>query len=73
MLPQRYRITGPTLAMFRDNEHNVVCTVLKGTLITVVDPKPFNGERLMEVEWDGRVVMMFTHDLRARSEKWSGD
>ena len=72
MLPQKYRITGPTLAMFREDGHHVACTVPEDAMITLVDGKPFNGERLMEVVWEGRVVMMFTNDLRARSEKWSG-
>ena len=73
MLPQKYRLTGPTLAIYREDGHHVSVTVPKDATITIVDGKPFDGERLMDVEWEGRIVMMFTHDLRERTERWSGD
>ena len=73
MLPQKYRITDPILAMFREDGYHVARTAPKDAIIAMVDGKPFDGERLMEVEWDGRVVMMFTHDLRARTEPLRGD
>ena len=73
MLPPKYRITTPILAMFRENGHHVARTVPEGAMVMVVDGKPFDGERLMDVEWDGRIVMMFTRDLRESTEKWSGD
>ena len=72
MLPQQYRITDPTLAMFREDGHHVARTVPVGALITVTDGKPFDGERLTEVEWNGRIVMMFTHDLRESTAKLNG-
>ena len=71
MLPQKYRLTTPMLAMFRDNGQHVARMAPEGAVINIVDGKPFDGERLMEVEWDGRIVMMFTRDLRESAEKWS--
>jgi hypothetical protein len=42
--------------------------ISKGELITI-NSETFDGNKLVEVLWEGRVVMMFTQDLRARSEK----
>lgn len=72
MPPQEYQITAPTLAMFREDGHHVARTVPVGAIVTVTDGKPFDGERLTEVEWNGRIVMMFTHDLRQSTAKWNG-
>ena len=71
MPPKKYRITSPTIAMFREDGHHVAHMVPTGAIVTVVDSKPFDGERLMDVKWDDRVVMMFTADLRARTEEWN--
>jgi len=35
----------------------------KDEMITVVDG-PFNGARLVDIEWDGKPYMMFTEHLR---------
>jgi hypothetical protein len=29
----------------------------------------FNGNKLIEVVWEGKVVMMFTQDVRLRAER----
>ena len=68
-MPQQVRITSPTIALFRVNGHHQAQTVPVGTVIRIVDGKPFDGERLMDVEWDGKIVMMFTQDLRLRTEE----
>ena len=64
----RYRITNPTIALFHENGRYVAHTVPTGALITIKDNAAFDGEKLMTVVWDKREVMMFTQDLRARTE-----
>ena len=63
----RYRITNPTLALFEEGGRHVAHTVPTGTVLTV-DNQAFNGEKLVNVTWDGKTVMMFAEDLRLRSE-----
>jgi len=62
-----YRIKDPTIAMFQEDGVYVARTVASGTVIEVCSG-PLNGDRLLEVVWDGRKVMMFTQDLRSRAE-----
>jgi len=42
--------------------------VPKGSMITI-DGKTFNGDKLVEVTWAEKVVMMFTQDIRSRGKK----
>lgn len=58
-----YRIIKPILGMFSVNGHHEAITVPEGTIVDL-NGKKFNGDRLMEVEFDGRKVLMFTEDLR---------
>ena len=64
----RYRITNPTLALFREDGRYVAHTVPTGAFIKIKDNATFDGEKLMAVMWDQREVMMFTQDLRERTE-----
>jgi hypothetical protein len=59
----RVRITNPTLAIVSaDGRHDAI-TIPSGAIVDL-DGKTFNGERLMEVLWDDRMVLMFTEDLK---------
>lgn len=58
-----YRITEPILAMFAIDGHHQATTIPANTVI-YLNGKKFNGERLMEVSWDGKLVLMFTEDLK---------
>lgn len=62
----RYRILSPTIAVFRDQGRHVAGTVPAGAVI-VIASEAFDGDRLVDVIWDGKSVMMFTQDLRARA------
>ena len=64
----RFRLTNPTLALVHENGHHVAHTVPTGTII-VVEGDAFDGEKLVNVTWDGKTVMMFAQDLRARAER----
>lgn len=63
----RFRITHPTIALFHEDGRHVAHTVPEGAVIRV-DSAAFDGDRLVDVTWDGKKVMMFTQDLRSRAE-----
>jgi hypothetical protein len=63
-----YRISEPTIAMFQEDGVYVARTVASGTLVEVCNG-PIDGDRLLDVIWCGRNVMMFTQDLRSRAER----
>jgi hypothetical protein len=66
MKGERYRVDTPTLAILSlPNGKRIAQTVPKGAVVTVVNG-PLDGTRLVDVEWDGKTVMMFTIDLRER-------
>jgi len=64
----RFRLTNPTLALIHEYGRHVAHTVPTGTII-VVDSDAFDGEKLVNVTWDTRTVMMFAQDLRSRAER----
>jgi hypothetical protein len=68
MSQDTFRITSPTVVLFLEDGGHVSRMISKGELITI-NSETFNGNKLVEVLWEGRAVMMFTQDLRARGEK----
>jgi hypothetical protein len=58
-----HRLTNPLLAMFAGVDGYEAVTVPSGTVIELT-AKKFNGERLMEVLWDDRKILMFTEELK---------
>ena len=62
----RYRLIAPVLAVFPVDGHHESATVPTGTIVDL-DGKTFNGSRLMDVLWDGRMVMMFTDELKVKA------
>ncbi len=62
----QYRITNPTIALFEEEGRHVARTVPAGALITV-DSAAFDGNKLVDVTWNDKKVMMFTQDLRSRA------
>jgi hypothetical protein len=68
MTTERYLISSPTIALFLEDGRRVAHLVPEGTLIRT-DGEPFNGNKLIEVTWAEKTVMMFTQDLRSRGKK----
>ena len=62
-----YRLISPTIALVREDGHYVAHTIPAGTVIKVTDEAP-DDDRLRNVIWAGRTVMMFAEDLRSRTE-----
>jgi len=72
MVGQRYRLNTSTLAIVNgDGQHSPV-TVPAGSIVEVV-AGPLDGNRLIDVEWEGKTLMMFTIDIRERGELLDGD
>ena len=70
MRGQLYRLNTPTLAVVAcadDPEHKVPVTIPQGSVVEIVETD-LNGNRLVDARWEGKLVMMFTTDLRARGE-----
>jgi hypothetical protein len=68
MSGDKYRIKTPTIALFLEDGRHVAHMVPEGTVITV-QTETFNGDRLIEVLWAEKNVMMFTQDIRSRGVK----
>ena len=62
----RYRINSPTIALFEEDGRHVANTVPAGAIIDIKGESS-DGDKLLEVIWDGKPVMMFTQDLRKRA------
>jgi hypothetical protein len=63
----RYRLKNPTLALHDEGGRHVARTVPAGAVV-LVDGATFDGNKLVEVSWDGTKVMMFTEDLKSRAD-----
>ena len=68
MAQETYRITSPSLVLLQVNDRRVSHMIPKGAVVSF-DGKTFNGDKIVEVVWDGKIVLMFTQDLRSRGEK----
>jgi hypothetical protein len=67
----RYRITHPTIALFEEDGRHVANTLPAGAVVEI-NGDSFDGDKLLEVVWDGKRVMMFAQDLRKRAEGAKG-
>jgi hypothetical protein len=61
-----YRLTTPTIAVVIKDGNHVAHTIPAGAVLTVEDGTIFEGNKLVEVTWDEKKVLMFPQDLRAR-------
>jgi hypothetical protein len=68
MTTEKYLICSPTIALFLEEGRHVAHLVPEGAMISI-DGKTFNGNKLIEVIWAEKIVMMFTQDLRTRGKK----
>ncbi len=64
---RKYRIVEPTIAMSDDTGRGVAYTIHAGAMVELQNG-PLDGNKLVEVKWDGKRVLMFTQDLRQRAE-----
>lgn len=71
MVGKRYRLKTPTLAIMNQKERLSVMIPLGG--VVQVTAGPLDQDRLVDVEWEGKALLMFTADLRERCELVDGD
>ena len=64
---RKYRIVEPTIAMSEDHGRGVAYTIRAGAIVEL-QTGPLDGNKLVEVKWDDKTVLMFTQDLRQRAE-----
>jgi hypothetical protein len=62
----RYRIIQPTIALFFEEGRQVARTIAAGSVITA---ESIEGDKLIEVQWSEKTVMMFAQDIRSRGER----
>ena len=65
---QRYRLNTPTLAIVNQDGQNRPISIPSGAVVKVTNGL-LDGNRLVDVKWDGKTVMMFTTDIRERCEQ----
>ena len=66
MPPETFRLNMPTIALFSEEGRQVARTVPQGAVVQV---NTLEGDKLIEVEWEGRTILMFAQDIRTRGER----
>lgn len=65
---ERFRLTRYAMAItLRDGRHTAII-VPEGAIIEVLNG-PFDGTRLMDVKYEGELIMMFTDDMKTHTER----
>jgi hypothetical protein len=64
---QRLRLTREAMAIVQRNSRNVSIMIPEGAIIEIMGG-PFNGTRLMDVRYNGEMIMMFTDDMKTHTE-----
>jgi hypothetical protein len=69
---QRFRLTRYAMAIaLREGRHFAIL-VPEGAIIEVLNG-PFDGTRLMDVRYEGELVMMFTDDMETHTDRVTGE
>lgn len=64
---ERFRLTRAAMAIaMRDGRHTAIM-VPEGAIFELMNG-PFDGTRLMDVSYDGEMIMMFTDDMKTHTE-----
>jgi hypothetical protein len=64
-MPAKYRLTGLTLVMYVEDGRHIGRLLPDGATI-ITDGKKFNGEKLLDITWNDKPMMMFTQDVKKR-------
>jgi len=62
---RRFRLERPTLALGTENGKSRAVTVPMGAVIKIV-AEPSNGNGMVDVNWEDRIVEMFAVDVEVR-------
>ena len=63
----RYQLSSDTLAISTNGKTHSV--MVPAASVVTVTGGPFDGIRLVDVEWEGQTLMMFTVDLQGHGHK----
>ena len=63
-----FRLTRWAIAIAQRDSRNTAIVVPEGAIIEVLGG-PFDGVRLMDVRYNGELIMMFTNDMEKYTEK----
>ena len=69
---ERFRLTRYAMAIAMREERHVAIIVPEGAIIEVLNG-PFDGTRLMDVRYEGELVMMFTDDMKTHTDLVNGE
>ena len=67
MVTQRFRLKIPIIAIVLENGLHATLLAKTGDVVTVLCG-PLDGTRLVEVQWEDRIALMFTIELREHAE-----
>jgi hypothetical protein len=59
----KYRLTHPALALISVDDHHEGVTIAADSTIEL-NGKKFDGQRVVDVVWNGKLVMMFVDELK---------
>ena len=69
---KRFRLTQDTLAIESRSHKKIALTVPSGEIIEVIrGPRP-DDIRMIDVRWNGKVLIMFVEDVEGRGEQFDG-
>ena len=66
MFLNSFRLTSPTFALIVEENRRITLTVPTGSVIIA---SKVDGDKMVEVVWEGRTLLMFPDDIRASSER----
>jgi hypothetical protein len=64
---QFYRLTRSAMAVAQRDSRNVAISIPEGAVIELLNG-PFDGIRLMDVRYNGEIIMMFTNDMENHTD-----
>ena len=65
-----YRLNAETLGILLSEKQPRVAVMIPYDAVVTVVNGPLNGNRMVDVMWNGKIVMIFADDLRERGESW---
>jgi len=65
----KFRINTPTIGLISDRGRQVARTIPGGAEVIVSDESAIHENKLIEVRWAEKLIMMFAQDIRTRGAR----
>jgi hypothetical protein len=62
MQGKSYRLKSPTLDIISENGHSLPVTIRQRAVLKAVVDAPVDSNRLVDIMWEDKVIMMFTEE-----------